>query len=105
MIVGNLPHHNSQQPEARDHSFDKNTYPYHLMNKSPKAHPTMTPVHEETEDKVMTKVTPMTIGTNSTQTTACLVEKLKKLMTMESTNGTMTPTAMDIDMEEMKKHT
>jgi len=31
------------------------------------------------------------------------MEKLKKLMMMEGTNRTMTPEAMDIDMEEMKK--
>jgi len=66
MIVGNLPHHNSQQAEACDHRFDKNTYPHHPMNESPEVHPNMTPVHKETEDKVMTEVTPATVGMNST---------------------------------------
>jgi len=65
MIVGNLPHHNSQQAEVCDHRFDNNTYPHHPMNESPKACPNMTPVYKEMEDKVMTEVTPTSVGTNS----------------------------------------
>jgi len=72
------------------------------MNESSKACPTMTPVHEETEDEVMTEVTSMTTSTNPMRTSAHLAEKLNKYKTTESNNGTMSPEAMDIDMEEKK---
>jgi len=64
----------------------------------------MTPVHEETDDKVTTNAATLPPGTGTMRTLACLAEELKKLMTTkESTNGTQIVNTMEINMEEQKK--
>jgi len=101
MTTSNLVPTFTHSTGPNDHKFDKNTYPHHPMNKGTKAQTKMTPVNEETKDKVMTEAAMLATSTSAMQTSAWLAKKLKKLMAMDMSASTAD--AMEINKEEQRK--